>query len=187
LLRRLEQQTDFGDSRYGVRLFLTDGGHLALVRPELSLARGKFRERLRQRDEGHRTPHAALDLAGRFRTREDPRQSVVILERDRIELMIVAAGAMQRHPQKRFAHLLNLVIDKVHPHGQLVGLDDIDVAQHQEARRRKLILPLFDAAGREQIASQLLTDKLVKRLIGVERTDHVVAITPRMFGRHVVR
>ena len=108
MLRRLQQHADFGNSRHGERLFLMDGGHLAIVQLERSLARGEFRERLRQRDEGHRTPHAALDLAGRFRTREDARQSVVILERDRIKLMIVAAGAMQRHPQKAWpATLMN--------------------------------------------------------------------------------
>ncbi len=122
-------------------------------------------------------------LAGSFRgdfarTVNRPRkcggERVVIPLRERIELVIVTAGAPHRQPQERFArrpdHLIHLV------GANLGGGDGILIAHvvirtRHEKRRTDLNLRLILA---HDIPARCSQDELVERLVIVQRSDHVI-------------
>ncbi len=57
---------------------------------------------------------AGVGVAQGFGAFEDRRQRVVILLRDRIKLVVVAADAAERHSQEGFAERVQLLVDDVH-------------------------------------------------------------------------
>jgi hypothetical protein len=113
--------------------------------------------------------------------REVGLQPVVILLRDRLQLVVVAAGAADRHPQECSA-------DDVGPLGQhlVAGQGDLRIAGVAADRPQ----PVEDAGGEQLVvvrtklvAGNLLTHELVVRLVGIERANHIIAEPPRI--RHV--
>ncbi len=100
--------------------------------------------------------------------------------------MIVTSGAVERHSKECFANLFDLLIDEIHLHDEFVGLDDVDIPQDQEADRRQLRLTFFDIPRRQQVAGELLSNELIKRLVVATRLDHVVSISPCVLGRNVI-
>jgi hypothetical protein len=100
---------------------------------------------------------------------ENAGQRVVIVVRNRIEFMIVAAGATEGEAQERLAHRVDLVIDHVADHLLLVSVVSVPGTVYQEACR--------DATRRigrlsrriwEQIAGDLMHDELVEWQVVVE-------------------
>ncbi len=124
-----------------------------------------------------------LDIERRIQDRLEP---VVILLGDRLELVVVAAGALDRQPQERRADDLSRPLE----HGVLVGADLVRVA----VALARAVLAVAEEMGRDQlidrfgrrarpataagqlVAGQLLADDSVERPVGVERADDVIAI-----------
>ena len=118
----------------------------------------------------------------RVRALEDAGQRVVIRRRDRVELVVVAAGTAQRQAEERSADRVNLLVDNVHLHFDRVVFGEHFRADRQEPRRghpRKFRLGSL-AGMLNQIAGELFSKELVERFVRVERCDHVVAIPKRV-------
>ena len=64
---------------------------------------------------------------------------------------------------------------------RVVGL----AADGQEAGRDQVLGPFAVVAGGQEVAGDLLADELVVRLVGVERGDHPVAVSPGLGIHHV--
>ena len=91
------------------------------------------------------------------RAEEDPRQGVVVLGRDRIELVIVAAGTGQRQPQKGAAHHVDLIIHVVGDHLLLVDVAGNEIGDGQQAGGDQAVFVDLRRIGRlQQIARDLL-------------------------------
>ena len=122
----------------------------------------------------------SLDVRVWVAVRRDPLEEsehrVVIALRDRVDFVIVAAGAVHRQSEKRLAggrdDVVETFVQREQPVGRLIvpqaepvkaGGDD-RVARH----------------GRQFVSGQLLADELIVRFVAVERADHVVAVTPRI-------
>ena len=101
--------------------------------------------------------------------------------------MIVAADAAERHAHERRANLADLRVDVVGLHPRLVGIHDLNVAEHEKAGGDDFLRAILLGVRRHEVAGDLLADELVEGLVRIERGDHVVAITPRVLGEGVVR
>ena len=102
---------------------------------------------------------------------------------DGVEFMVVAAGAGHRETEEGLADDIDLV---VHVADLLVdGVDRLEAMfDHAEVAGAEggFVQPLcrVDAGGRQEVAGELLADKLVVGDIGVEGADQVIAIAPRL-------
>src|SRR5579885_2644567 len=96
-------------------------------------------------------------------------QCVVVPHRNRVELVVVAAGAADRQAEQAAADHVDAVVDDV------VGVVHEAPAQRQEAQRgqRAPVLPQGQPVGGE-----LLDEELVVGQVVVEGADDVVAIGP---------
>ena len=159
-------------------------GFPMLLEPGFPL--GLFRRGFRQLGDRRPAPYAPLGPADRLRAGEDPRQCVVVAERDGIELVVVAPRTAEGHAQERLAHLVDLLIDHVDAQLGLVRLDDRQVAQDEEAGGDQIPGSLLGGTVGEQVAGELLVDETVERPVGVERRDDVIAIPPGVLGEDVV-
>ena len=113
------------------------------------------------------------------RRRQDRMELVILLLRDRLELVIVAFRTLEREPQERRADDLDGAVE----HGNLVGADLVGVAVAlarsvlsiaEEMRGDELIDDLGSdrdpgPVARELVAGQLLADDLVEGFVGIER------------------
>ena len=110
--------------------------------------------------------------------RKMPGERVVVALGDRVELVVVAAGAGDRQPEEGARGRLDLLVDHVQDElPAVLGVVGL-AAEGEEAGRDDLLGPLAVVLGREQVAGDLLADELVVRLVGVERGDHPVAVAP---------
>ena len=100
---------------------------------------------------------------------EDTVQGVVILDRDRIELVIVAARAGDGQAQEGLGRGVDALIDGVMD--VIEALSDGDETEGGETRivRRDV---------RNAVGGELLDDELVIRLVFVHRVDDVIAVSP---------
>ena len=184
------------------REFRTDGfilfGEFGLLRFERHdlggvfdfgfLALGQLGRCFRERDAANRAPDAdTFQLYGRGRTAQHAGHTVVVIDSDGIKLMVVATGAAHRHAEEGSADLDELGVDVVRLHLGLVGIDDLDVTDHQEARGDELGGALLRRRGRHEVAGELFLDELVKRFVLVEGLDEVIAIAPSVFGKDFIR
>ena len=125
-----------------------------------------------------------LDVERRVK---DRLELVVFLLRDRLELVVVAFGALERQAQQRRADDLDRALE----HVVLVDADLVRIAVAlagailgvaQEVSGDQLIDRLgwrtraATIAG-QLVAGQLLADDLIQRPVGVERADDVIAIS----------
>ena len=113
----------------------------------------------------------------RFDVPEEGGELVIILLRNRIEHMVVAAGAAQRQSQKRRAGRAHDFIDFV-PSGRLlvVGL----VVPNAETVKTGGDDRLVRRIG-QFVARKLFQHEAVVRLVVIQGGNHVIAIAPR-FG-----
>ena len=117
------------------------------------------------------------DLIGRggrgflvFGAQEYTSEGVVIGGRNRVELVVVAAGAGDGQAKKAAGHGVDAIVDLV----ELLGITVVDRPQHEEPESSQAI----DPAGLvEKVAGNLLRDKAVIRHIVVEGSRHPVAIS----------
>ena len=135
--------------------------------------------------EGPLDPPAAF-AAHRLRRPHDAGQRVVVGGGNRVELVVVAAGAADRLGQERPPDDVHLLVDDVDEH-----LVDVLLGQHlraegQEPRRGEAREPLVVAGRRHQVAGNLLLHEAVVGLVGVERLDDPVAIAERIGVRDVL-
>ena len=106
---------------------------------------------------------------------KDASQRIVVLNGNRVELMIVTASAAQGNPHHGSAHRLH---DFVHTIGP--GLSNRRrLASHSSGWH---VRTRYQETGRfsriHRIARQLLAHELVVRLILVEGADHIVPVAP---------
>ena len=105
------------------------------------------------------------------------KQAVILVVRDRIELVRMTLGALGRQPEHRFAEAVDAVEHLDHPE---FLRDDrsflVDRAIAQEARGDDLLLRCI----RQKITGDLLHDELVVGHVAVERSDHPVAPDPHL-------
>ena len=125
-----------------------------------------------------RERHLGLDVA-----EQRCLEPVVVLLRNRIELVVVAAGAVDRQPERAFANRADDLVEIVVPPLRVVLL----AKQHARTHAQK-------SGGDEAVvgsavhlvAGDLLDQEAVVRLVVVERLDHVVAVTPGIGAMGVV-
>ena len=183
---------DFGADRFAL------GGQLRLFRFEGDdpggmigfglLALRELGRCFRQGDAADGAPDAdAFQFHGRGGATQHAGHAVVVFDADGIELVVMAAGATHRHAEEGPADLDELGVDMVRLHLGFVRVDDLDVADHQEARGDELLGALFHGSGRQEVAGELFLDEQVERFVLVEGLDEVVAVTPGMLGEDVVR
>ena len=111
------------------------------------------------------------EFVGLDRAGEDAVERVIILGRDRVELVVVAAGAGDAQAHQAAGDDVDPVVD------DLVLVVEEPAADGQEAERGEG--PLVVAQG-EAVGGDLLDDEAVVRLVLVERPDDVVAIGVRI-------
>ena len=139
----------------------------------------------------------AMRVSALFRVdRLDPRatvhhravEGVEVRLADRVELVVVAAGAGDGHPQERLGDDVDLVLGEADLLVQGVGGAETvqDEAVLGDADRR-LVDPEFGVHPRllEQVAGQVFADQLVHGDVRVQRPDQVVAVTPGVGDRRV--
>src|SRR4051812_27402056 len=113
---------------------------------------------------------------------QDAVEPVVVLRWNRIQLVIVAPGAGDGQTLKRLGQGIDLVVR--HIQRDLPKQDAVIVSCLSEPEEGssddRLVSALLsiDTGPGEQVASDVLPDKLVVRHIGVQSADEVVAITP---------
>src|SRR5207249_8302430 len=96
------------------------------------------------------------------RAEEDARQSVVVLGRDRIKLVVVTARAGQRQAEEGPPDHVDLVVGDVRQQLFLVGVAPAPVADRQHARGDDTgNVNLVWVRGRNQVAGDLMNDELV--------------------------
>ena len=114
-------------------------------------------------------------------TGKDGREGVILPLQDRIELVVVAAGAVDRHAAAAGHHLRDHVVEVVGtglpPQHVALGLDladEIPRACREESGGDHRV----GIVGRDHVAGDLSPKKLVVGEVGIERLDHPVAIPP---------
>ncbi len=117
-----------------------------------------------------------IDDAGRLVVVVQEREeAVILLLRDRVELVRVALGALDRQAEDALADRLHPVEHRLH--AELLGVDAPLLVDHrvaEEARRDDLIL----GGIRELVPGDLLDDEAVVGEVAVEGVDDPVAIEP---------
>ena len=139
---------------------------------------------------------AQVEAFGRFGRQErqgPPRErracehglhAVVVPGRNRVELVVVAAGAAQRQAEKRLPDVMRHVIEEQlsgHPRHSHASVLPGTCAEKARRDDRVGIL------GEEFVPGNLFQHELVVRLVPVEAADHVVPIAPRVRQFEVVR
>ena len=114
----------------------------------------------------------------RFAAHEDPRQRVVVMLRDRVEGMVVAASAGQRESEHRLRGHIDLLIDEVHLKlSRVAGVECLG-AECEKAGGDDFLGLIRRAVMIEQVAGKLSPEECVVGHVGVERIDHPIAIPP---------
>ena len=120
-----------------------------------------------------------LVVVHRVRTLEDAGQRVVVARGDGIEFMVVAAGASKRHAHEGASQRVELFVDDVHLHLPPVILGEHFGPNAEETGGNVARVPCrfrFVSERLQQVAGNLFPDKLVVRLVLVERINDIVAV-----------
>ena len=115
-------------------------------------------------------------VAHRRHIHEERQQAVIVPLRDRVDLVIVAASAVDGQPEERLAgrgdEIVEPVVTRLEPVGRLV----VPEAEAVVAGGDKIV------GGRigDLVAGKLLEREPIKRRVGVEGPDDIVAVAPSM-------
>ena len=101
---------------------------------------------------------------------EHVKQAVVVLRGDRLELVVVAAGAGDREPEHAAADRVDRVVERV-----VVDLHILPPADRQESKPAER---LRVGGGVELIGGDLLLNEAVERLVCIERLHDIVTVGP---------
>ena len=118
---------------------------------------------------------------------KDPVERGVVALAHGVEFVIVAARAGNREPLKRLAHHVDLAVHRLDLIVERIdGLEAVlDKPEMRGAEDRLVEAVHVQPRSVEQIAGDMLADKLIERHIGVERANQVVAITIRFGNRRI--
>ena len=105
---------------------------------------------------------------------EEGQEPVVILLRNRVELVIVAAGAVDGQSEEDLPGRRHDVIERVVPRLFAVARLVVPDPQPVEPGRN----PGVVVAVGQLVSGQLLANEAVERLVVVQRADNIVAIAP---------
>ena len=147
------------------------GGHLRPVRH--ARLEGQL-DQLR----GAQVAEAAVRAVQGLGAAEDARHRVVVLDRDRIELVVVAAGAGQGHAEHPARDRVDLLVDHVDRELDRVARVVTLGADGQVAGRDLLGSALVVAAGGQEITGELLAEELVVGQVRLESVDDPVPVAP---------
>ena len=144
------------------RDLLIDRSQLGLLRPTRDL---------------HIRPPIAIGIGSGVQTplldvRKKRTKAIEVLGRKGIELVIVALGTPERDPQPRPAgipHALGHVL------GQILSVLNATLGTHHPETVVTRCNPLLETRRWQQIPGQLLDGEGVKRLVSVERVNHIFA------------
>ena len=99
--------------------------------------------------------------------------------------MVVAASTADREPEECLACRPNDFVDRVGPN--LCRLDRVAIAHIVVGSRDQKCRPdgHVRVVTAEHIASQVLANELIKRLVLVDRTNHVISKRPNVVDDHI--
>ena len=110
---------------------------------------------------------------------KNPGEGVVVVGRNRIELVVVAAGAGQGEAEERSADDVDLIVDAVGDHPLLVNIPRHEVGDREEPGRHESVgIDPGRIIWLEEIAGDLLAEEVGVGKIAVEGVDHPVAVAP---------
>ena len=101
--------------------------------------------------------------------------------------MIMTACAACRKRKNGTARNVNLFVHNVHAILLAIILIEIHGSQCEKACGHILLITLAIILRRQEIASDLLSDKDVIRLVRIEGVDDIVAVTPRIWKGKISR
>ena len=111
---------------------------------------------------------------------KDAGHRVVVPGRDRVKLVVVAAGARDGQAEERPGRHVDLLIDDVELEEHLVALVQRLGAKREETGGDQFLVGRFAFVAAKQVAGNLFPHEPAKRLVVVKRVDHVVAVAPRV-------
>ena len=114
---------------------------------------------------------------GELRTGNDAVEGIVVGRGDGVILVVVAAGTANGEAKGRLAERVDRVLM-----GQVHVIDRVEAEPSRDgekAGRRDPFGEGFSVSGiGQQVAGKLFPQELVVRLVGIERSDHVIAVLP---------
>ena len=120
-----------------------------------------------------------LELGELFRTGENRRQAVVVFRGNGIEFVVVATCAGHSKSQKGAGGDVDLLIDNVVEHLDLVLLGDELGAEGEEAGRDEAAdVDVIWLIGGQEVSGDLFAHELIVGQIAIEGLDDVIAIAP---------
>ena len=114
-------------------------------------------------------------MLDRSRREEHCLDAVVVLLRNRIELVVVAPRAAHRHAHERQRGRGHQIVEGILPAALAAAQVGADT---QESGRRHRLVARRSSQVVELVSGQLFADELRVRLVLVERVDDVVAVAP---------
>ena len=110
-------------------------------------------------------------------------EAVIVTRRQRIKLVVVAFRAAERHRQECLTDAVHQIVQISLPSNVLGDHRGAPRPHPQEADRDQHLGVIWS----EFISRDLFADELIVRLVSVERTDDVVAVSPRIRTLVIVR
>ena len=123
----------------------------------------------------------AIDRAvERIGAAKDAGHRVIVPGWDGVKLVVVTAGARDGQAKECPCRCIDLLVDHVEFEKYLVALIERFGAKREETSRNEFFVGGFSFVATKQITGNLFPYEPSKRLVVVERVDHVVAVAPRM-------
>ena len=139
-------------------------------------------------DDGNVGIGCVYGTSAESRTHQHACQGVVVTLFDGIEFMIVTLSTRQGRSKECFAQSVdrigNTFLGDTFRCG-IVAMPTLSQSQHHRTDESIVDTGRRVDSGRKQIASNLFDNQLAKRNIGIEGSNQIVAIPPRVLGRHV--
>ena len=121
--------------------------------------------------------HGAVKRIG---AAKDAGHRVIVPGWDGVKLVVVTAGARDGQAKEGPRRRIDLLVDHVEFEKHLVALVERFGAKREETGRNEFFVGGFSFVATKQITGNLFPYEPSKRLVVVERVDHVVAVAPRM-------
>ncbi len=151
------------------------------VRPALMRLHFQFRCAVERQGRVHPVGDVVGVVAQRLRAAQDARHGVVVAGGDGIELVVVTAGAADRHAEEGAAQRIELLIDDVHAQHPLVLLLVVRGSEHEKSGGGDLAAALRGVFKRQHISGDLLADHAVDGCVASDGVEDVVTEAPRVF------